>query len=150
VGAVPQARRRAAAAAAVGLLAVAGAVGVRQAYVEWPSRRATFDSFRGEDTLIGAAAARWDRYGAVSVNPGLGRSDTTIGTVRRYGLWPDAGEAGRPSASGRSFRIVRSAPAPCERQGDQPPGGPGRVVERIRDAFGREWAVVLGWRAGAR
>jgi hypothetical protein len=138
VGAAPAERRRAAAALAAGLLAVSGAIGARQAYVDWPARRATFDSFRGEDTLIGAAAARWDRYGSVSVASGLGRSDATIETVRRYGLWPDAGRRGAPPAGapGRTFQIVKLAPSGV--------AGAGRVVERIRDVFGREWAVVLG------
>ncbi|HEX4440533.1 MAG TPA: hypothetical protein VH854_10715 [Thermoanaerobaculia bacterium] len=135
VGAAPLARRRAAAAIAVALLALAGAVGVRQAYVAWPSRRATFDSFRGEDTLIGAAAARWDRYGAVSVAPGLGRSDATIETVRRWGLWPDG--AGAPDPSGPRRRTLRIVKTRASRAPDE------RVVESVRDAFGREWAVVL-------
>ena len=164
VGAAPESRRRAGAALAVGLLVLSGAVGARQAYRDWPSRRATFDSFRGEDTLIGAAAARWDRYGAVSVATGLGRSDATIETVRRYGLWPDAVRE-EPPANGappRSFRIVRSAdggagPAtatgepervepPGEHERVEPQGERERIVERIRDGFGREWAVVLGRR----
>ena len=156
VGAAPPALRRAAAALAAGLLAVSGAIGARQAYTEWPSRRATFDSFRGEDTLIGSAAARWDRYGAVSVAPGLGRSDATIETVRRWGLWPDRSTAPDPSGPRtRSFRIAKSdagierAEPSSERV--EPAGERERVVERVRDGFGREWAVVLGRRsAGAR
>jgi len=163
VGAAPASGRRAGAALAVGLLVLSGAVGARQAYRDWPSRRATFDSFRGEDTLIGAAAARWDRYGAVSVATGLGRSDATIETVRRYGLWPDAvREEPRANGAPRSFRIVRSAdggagPAaatgepervepPGEHERVEPQGERERIVERIRDGFGREWAVVLGRR----
>src|SRR5262249_50010155 len=57
IGAAPKARRRAAAALAVGLLAVSGAIGARQAYVEWPARPATFHSFPRQDPLLRAAAA---------------------------------------------------------------------------------------------
>ncbi|HEY6929251.1 MAG TPA: hypothetical protein VJA66_06210 [Thermoanaerobaculia bacterium] len=125
---------RAAALAAVGLLAASGALGVRDALLVWPYHRATFDSFHGEDTLMGIAAARWAPYGAVSVAPRLGRSDLTIDTVRRYRLgserWPDPA-SGRP----RAFRIAGA--------GTMPVGGE-RIVERVRDPWGREWSVILG------
>jgi hypothetical protein len=138
VGAVPAARRRAAAVASVGLLAASGLVGLRQALLDWPSRRATFDSFHGEDTLIGRAAARWDRYGSVRVASGLGRNDMTIDTVRRYRLDPDRDAAPRvatPEGSGRAFRVAAPGMAP---------GDDEHAVERVRDPWGREWAVVLG------
>jgi len=133
--------RRAAAIGAVGLLAASGAAGARDALLEWPERRSTFDSFHGEDTLIGRAAARWESYGTVGVEPRLGRSDATIDTVWRYRLIPGRGAAGsatlRPRASRtphRAFRIAgaRSLPAAGE-----------RLVERVADAWGRDWAVVL-------
>src|SRR5207244_929609 len=107
VGLAAASRRRAAALAAIGALAVAGAVGWREALLEWPSRRATFDSFRGEDTVIGRAAARWERYGRVAVEPGLGRSDLTIDTVRRYRLDSSPRPTGVPSGCrGCAFRLA--------------------------------------------
>ncbi len=142
IGLVPRSRRRAAALLAVGLFAVSGAQGARQALLLWPARRATFDSFHGEDTLIGRTAARWERQGPVAVAPDLGRSDLTIETVRRYRLDPAAGPAPlegsvRPA---KRFRIVepRVRPEIGERE-----------VERVDDAWGRSWAVVLGRKAGA-
>ncbi len=137
VALVRPSRRRAAALAAMGLLAASGLVGLRQALVDWPSRRATFDSFHGEDTLVGRAAARWGRYGAVAVAPGLGRSDTTIATVERYRLDTTPEPPPVAEAIPRSFRIVSPDAAPLE--GERP-------VERVRDAWGRERAVVLGRR----
>jgi hypothetical protein len=142
VGAAPSSRRRAAAFVSVGLLAASGLVGLRQALLDWPSRRATFDSFHGEDTLIGRAAARWDRYGNVRVAPALGRNDMTIETVRRYRLDPDR-RAGAPAAAskpaGRTFDVVAPGTAANEDE---------RAVERVRDPWGREWAVVLGKNGG--
>ena len=138
VGAFPIAARGPAAFAVVGLLAISGARGLRQAAVEWPSHPATFASFHGEDTLIGTAAARWKALGPVRVAPGLGRSDATIETVARYRL----GDRGRPVSpppalhdSARRFRIEPPAVVP-------EPGE--RIVERVRDPWGREWAIVLG------
>ena len=137
---VPPARRRAAAVAAIGLAAVSGVTGGRDAILRWPEHQATFDSFSGEDTLIGRAAARWERYGVVQVTDGLGRSDTTIDTVRRYRLDPflasgGGGSSGAAQRDSRVFRIVdpRARPREGERQ-----------VEVVRDGFGRDWAVVIG------
>ena len=135
----PPSRRRAASLACAGVLAAAGLVGLRQALVDWPSRRATFDSFHGEDTLIGRAAARWSAFGRVAIRPSLGRSDATIATVARYGL--DVVPPPAPAAASnpaRSFRIA----APGERPADGE-----RAVERVRDAWGRERALVLGRRS---
>ncbi|MGH9369827.1 MAG: hypothetical protein ACRD3M_19415 [Thermoanaerobaculia bacterium] len=139
IGLAPPPKARAATLAALGLLLIAGARGVREAAVLWPSRHATFDSFHGEDTLVGQAAARWQRYGSVAVEPGLGRSDSTIDTVRRYRLQagPVSGPGSGPltDRASRRFRVARggAGAAPGE-----------RVVERVRDAWGREWAIVLG------
>jgi hypothetical protein len=136
----PPAHRRAAEAAAIGLLAVSGVVGARDALLRWPDHRATFDSFHGEDTLLGRAAMRWDPYGKVRISPGLGRSEMTIDTVRRYRLTPEPDPA-RPAGAGererRAFRIARPL-APLN-EGE-------RVVERVRDGWGRDWAVVIGAR----
>ncbi|MEO8190475.1 MAG: glycosyltransferase family 39 protein, partial [Acidobacteriota bacterium] len=68
------AARRAIAMAAVGALAVSGALGARDALVEWPARRDTFDSFHGQDTLLGRAAARWESFGRVAVEEGTEHS----------------------------------------------------------------------------
>ncbi len=141
VGAVAASRRRAAALAGLGLLAASGVVGLRQAAVEWPAHRATFDSFRGEDTLIGRAAARWEPYGPIAVAAGLGRSDLTIDTVRRYRLdSADERAVSRapaaPTDPTRAFSIRITAPG-------TPPGAGERLVERVRDGWGRDWAVVL-------
>ena len=90
------------------------------------------------------AAARWERYGSVTVATGLGRSDLTIETVRRYRLSPDRGtgpsERAAPDFRGRRFRIAPAASAPDAGE---------RTVERVRDAWGREWALVFGRSAPA-
>ena len=128
----PERRRRAAALAAVGVLALSGAIGARDALVAWPSRPETFAGFHGQDTLVGRAAARWDRYGTVEVAPGLGHSPLTIGAVRRWRLDPD----GSPTpAAGRAFRIRIAPPSDGGEAGE-------RRVETVADGWGREWAAV--------
>lgn len=143
LAAMTPSRRPVAALAAVGLLAVAGALGARDALLRWPELRETFDGFHGPDTLIGRAAARWDEFGRVEVDGVLGHSPVTIGGVRRHRLDPDpplkplAGRA-------RHFHVAASGSTPAF---------PERVVECVRDTWGREWAVVLGARgteAGTR
>ncbi len=144
IGLAPPSGTRAAALAALGLLSIAGVRGAREASALWPSRQATFDSFHGEDTLIGRAAARWEHYGSVAVATGLGRSDLTIDTVRRYRLARDpAFGPASPSTTGRTTRRFRVAPA----AGLPAPGE--RAVERVQDAWGREWALVFGSSAPA-
>ena len=138
IGRARPGRRRAAALAAVGALAVGGALSSRDALVRWPAHRATFDGFHGQDTLIGRAAARWDAFGEVELAPGLGRSHLAIEAVRSYRLDPDASPSAQPLGSPRlRVRIAAAATAPL---------APERVVERVRDAFGREWARVLASR----
>jgi len=128
---------RAAAWSVVGFLAVAGVLGAREAVLLWPDRAATFASFHGEDTLIGMSAARWDLYGSVAVESRLGRNDLAIDTVRRYRL--DAGPDPHPVARrSREFRIARPGSGPAAGE---------RVVERVRDGWGRDRALVFG-RAG--
>ena len=95
----------------------------------------TFEAFAGQDYLIGRAAARWDDFGAVRLEDGLGFSPITIGTVFRHriGEPPANPRRDRP----RAFRVA-------------PPGAaaePGeRVVERVDDPWGRPRAVVFGRR----
>jgi hypothetical protein len=139
LGLAPVARRRAAALAAVGLVTISGALGARDALLRWPERPETFDGFFGQDTLLGRAIARWDHFGAVSVEPGVGYAPVTFETIRRYRLDPDgaklAGHAADSAA--RAFRVaVPGAPA---RAGE-------RRVERIADAWGRDWGWVYGRR----
>jgi hypothetical protein len=135
----PPGRRRPFAIALMGIVVVAGAIGARESLVDWGRARSTFEHISGEDTLLGRAAARWDRYGSVSVAKGLGHSPLAVAAVRRYRLDPDAAASEpTPGRGGRSFRI------------EPPSTGPGlheRVVERVRDGWGRDWAVVLGRRS---
>lgn len=135
VGRVRPDRRRVAALAAIGALAVAGALSARDALVRWPAHRATFDGFHGQDTLIGRAAARWDTFGQVQLEPGLGNSHLAIEAVRAYRLDPDSPPSVRSSVLPRlRARIVAA---------DAEPSSGERVVERVRDSFGRDWAKVL-------
>jgi hypothetical protein len=139
VGALEPRARRAGAAAVIGLLAVSGALAARDGLLEWPLRKETFDSFAAMDFLIGKAAARWEDFGEVQVSEGLGFSRVTIETVRRFriGVAP-------PSGRRRPYRAFRVTPPGIA-------GRPGeRVVERVRDGWGREWAVVSGEKLGGR
>jgi hypothetical protein len=135
VGAAPVGRRRPAALLAIGAIAISGALGARDALGVWPGRRETFDGFHGQDTLIGRAAARWEERGDLLVQPGLGHSDILIAAVRRYRLGASPPPARSLPPAVRRFRIVDPR-APLEK-GE-------RVVERIGDGWGRQWAVVLG------
>jgi Dolichyl-phosphate-mannose-protein mannosyltransferase len=136
----PAPRRRAAALAGLGLVALSGALGARDALLAWPQRRETFDGFHGQDTLLARAALRWERLGTATVSGALGHSPITIEGVRRFRLDPCPG----PEGSGRSIRssqrAFRIAPP------DTAPQSGERPVERLRDAWGREWAVVIGRR----
>jgi hypothetical protein len=131
-GAVPPGRRRAGALAAVGLLAVSGATGARDALLRWPDRRETFDGFHGQDTLLGRAQARWERYGAVSPDATLAHSPVLSDAIARFGLDPAASGSAGTAAGPRAFRVVRPANAAS-----------GRTVERIEDRWGRRWGVVV-------
>ncbi|MFN2386583.1 MAG: hypothetical protein ABR576_09920 [Thermoanaerobaculia bacterium] len=138
VGLVRGVSRRQAALAAVGLLAISFAAGARDALFRWGESRTTFDYFHGPDTLIARAALRWERYGRTEADPRLLHSTITYGAVRRHALDPDGptryGLGRAAPRSGRVFSIVSPAAQV---------GAPSRVVERVRDAWGREWAVVV-------
>ncbi len=140
VGLAPSTRRRATrpvALAAVGAIAVLGALGARDALLLWPERAETWVAFHGKDTEIGRAALRWDAYGRVEVPPGLGDSELTIGAVRDYALDPDRGARPEPPRAGSlSTRIARPGTEPDAAEGE-------RVVERVVDPWGKEWARVL-------
>ena len=141
-GLFPIRLRRAAALAALGLVLVNGALAVRDALLDWPARRETFDGFHGQDTLIARAALRWEAYGPVELEHGREHSPITVGAIRRYRLDPDPGPRPSPSPPprARSFRLAPPGDAPSEGE---------RAVEIVRDGFGRDWGVVLG-RGGAR
>ncbi|MGH9316213.1 MAG: glycosyltransferase family 39 protein [Thermoanaerobaculia bacterium] len=140
IGSVSGRGRRPAALLAVGLLAVQGTLGARDALLDWPERRETFEGFHGQDTLIGRAAARWEEYGEVSVEPDLGHSDVLISAVFRYRLASLPGPSAAGHATRRRFRVVAAQTWPARGE---------RQVERVRDGWGHEWAIVLG-RAEAR
>ena len=132
LGLVAPSSRRAAAIAAVGLIAVCGALSARDVLAEWPARRDTFDAFHGQDTLLARTALRWDRYGEVEVSPALGHSPLTIRAIRRYRLDPcDLGPQGKAGAL--RIRIVASGTGPDSGE---------RLVEKVRDSWGRDWASV--------
>jgi len=139
---VPLERRRSCATALVGIVALAGVIGARESLIDWADARSTFDHIFGQDTLIGRAAVRWDPYGSVSMAGGLGHSPLAVEAVRRFRLDPDAPAAQEaPGRAGRSFRVEPSSTA--ARPGE-------RVVEHVRDGWGRDWAVVLGRRVDTR
>jgi hypothetical protein len=137
--------RRAAALAAVGLLSVSAFLGARDALLRWGSSRETFDAYLGQSTLVGRAALRWQRYGRVDLDSRLYFSRSVVEVVRRFELDPDRRRAGQPlfpsrptaERSLRCFRITERSVAP--RQGE-------RRVEVIRDAWGRDHAVVMASR----
>ena len=143
VGLVPPSKRETArlvALAAVGAIAILGALGARDALLLWPERAETYVAFHGKDTGIGRAAVRWDAYGPLEIDPGLGDSELTIGAVRAYALDPDReARQGPDRGSLLKSRIVRPGTPPDAAQGE-------RVVERVVDAWGREWARVLSRR----
>ena len=136
VGRFPAAGRRAASVAAVGAVAIASALGARGALLRWPELSVTFDSFSGQDTLIGRACARWNAYGEVELSPRVGIFAPTISAVRRFHLDPDT----MPAPASRGGARYRVAPPRAEPESGE------RVIERVRDAWGREWAVVLARR----
>jgi hypothetical protein len=139
VGCFPNPRRRAAALAAIGLLAISGALASRDAILRWPDRRETFDGFHGSDTLIARAMVRWQRFGPVTAVSGIPYSPITVEAIRRYRLDPDQPIESARTASSRaaSFRLA-------------PPGAPPaageRLVEKVGDAWGREWGRIYGVR----
>ena len=140
VGLAAPAHRRAAAMAAVGIVAVTGAVGARDALPVWSAHPATFRGFHGQDTLIGRAAARWDKYGSVTIARGLAHSPIAVEEIRRYRLDPDTPRISPISDPRRRMRIA--PPGVATESGE-------RAVERIVDAWGKTWALVLATRAAS-
>jgi len=144
--AVPARRRRVCAIVLVGLLSISGALAARDALVVWPSHPATFVGCGGQDWLNGLSAARWERYGRVDLPEELLRVRLAVDPVRRYrldpfGSLPRNPEPERePAGTERLFRIAPPGTVPDRNE---------RVVERVRDGWGREWGIVLGQRSSA-
>ncbi|HTR02028.1 MAG TPA: hypothetical protein VMN82_02445, partial [Thermoanaerobaculia bacterium] len=135
LSAIRQPRRRLAAGLAVGALAISGALGARDALLVWPVHRATFDGFGGGDTLLGQAASRWDRYGTVRIDTSVEGSRVIVEAVRASRVAPfGAADVGPAKPLGASIRLVGPG---------VDPGVSERVVERIRDGWGREYGRVL-------
>jgi hypothetical protein len=138
IATAPEPRRRVAALLVTGAIAVASAAGTRDALVRWAESRTTFDDFWGEDTLLARAASRWDAYGSVGLDPQLGENPLTIAGARRYRLDPDRRQGAAASgAAEREFRIVAPGAPARDRE---------RLVERVGDPWGRDWAWVYGRR----
>ena len=135
LSAVPWHRRRAAAYAVMGGFAISGALGSRDALVVWPEHPATFAGFGGRDTLVGQAAARWDPYGSVKIDPSIVGDPAVIDNVRAFRLNADAGSENGPARPlALSVRIVPTGVHPAATE---------RLVERITDPWGRDWGSVL-------
>ena len=138
----PAGKRRPAAIVITGLVAIGSVAGARD-LLKWADSRATFDGFWGQDTLIARAAARWDAYGAVELDPALGKNPLTIRGVRRYRLdpSPNAFDSSPAAKRGplRKFHVI--APSEASRPGE-------RLLERVTDAWGREWGRVYGRSTG--
>ena len=142
---VPVPLRRVAGIAAVGLFLFSGGLATRDLYLRWGPMLEASEGYQGRDNLIARSVERWQSYGWVSVDPDLSsvlanRATVYLDALVRYQLAGGASAASGPGAeagaqSKRRFRIAPVGALP----------GPGeRLVERVRDGNGREWAVVLG------
>ena len=135
---VRRAARRLLAIAICGLLAAGSVLSVGGFFRDFAHPPGLDPS--GEETVVGRAALRWDRYGTVEVDPALLHFRGMVSAIRRYRLDPD--DRGSPphlpgaSATNREFRIVR--PGTMLREGE-------RAVELVRNR-GQTLAVVVGKR----
>jgi len=143
----PTRLRRAAGIAAVGLFLISGALAARDLYLRWGPMLEVSEGYQGRDNLLARAAQRWQRYGWVSVDPGLSSVlangiPVYLDALVRYQL---AGGGSRPSGPGaeagtqskRRFRLALVGTLPSASE---------RLVERVRDGNGKEWALVFGGR----
>ena len=136
----PEPRRRAALLLAAGALAVAGALGARDALERWPYARETFHAFSGRDTLLGRSTLRWSRFGTVAIAADLPLDRNLARRIVEDRVVPRAERSrgaidGSPAAAPRRlFRLQRA---------DAPPPAGARVVERVVDAWGRARGVVV-------
>ena len=140
IGSVPGRLRRAAALAAVGALLVSGAISAGDLQ-RWDRDRGMYVAIVGQHTSVAWASLRWEPYGEVRLEDSPLYAPPTIDVIRRFRIVPRR-EAERPPPAGRRERCFRIAP-PGTR-----PRPAERVVERVRDAWGEDWAVVLGGRSG--
>jgi hypothetical protein len=138
--------RRAAAIAMVGLFAVSGALAARDVFLRWGPALEASEGYQGRDNLVARAILRWQPYGPVEEDPGLARilangTNLYVRLLVRYGLDASGSAPAVPSAGAvaRNPRKFRVALAGAE------PGSGERVVERLRDGSGRDWAVVYGF-----
>jgi hypothetical protein len=136
--------RRAAAFLVIGCLAVSGFLGARDALLRWADSPRIFREFEGEHTLFGRAMLRWERYGRVWIDRDLGHSPMTIQAIHDFRLDPDeprqravffSSRTRDPRDGERCFQIL-----PPQASGN----AAARLVERIRDPGGKEWALVWG------
>jgi hypothetical protein len=133
----PLSARRTWAVAVAGCVLVASGWGVHE-FLAWSRARDTFDGFHGQDTIVGRAALRWDAYGRVRIDSRVPHDPVTVYVIRRYRLDPDdrggRSDFWKDRPGGRALRIAPPATPPQDGE---------RVVEKLRDAWGREWGVVL-------
>ena len=137
--------RRAAGIAVVGLFAVSGALAARDLFLRWGPMLETSEGYQGRDNLIARAVLRWMSYGRVEVDPRLtgvlaGGTTVFLEALVRYRMGGGGSPAPADGAGPRSRRIFRVAPA------STPPAPQERVLERVRDGTGKEFALVLGRR----
>ncbi len=145
---LPEARRRLGALAVIGLVAILGALGARDALLRWPERQETFDGFHGQDTLLARTLLRWEPYGRVEFVPGLEHSRITVDGIVRYRLDPEELERrsqvarAEPIGTGaeRSFRLMPPGLSAAAGEG---------LVEQVQDAWGRTWGLVLARRVSS-
>ena len=136
-------RRRPAALVGAGAIAVAGALGARDAVLVWPEARSTFTHFRGCGTLLGEAGSRWGRYGPTEIDPAPSDDFRIASIVQRYALVrppgpPPAGRLLRPSTFGVAPEVPTTL-APGE-----------RVVERVVAPWCAPCGVVVRRPNGGR
>jgi hypothetical protein len=135
---VRRAARPLLAIAVAGLLAAGSILSARDFFRDFGGSPGLDPS--GEDTVVGRAAVRWQRYGTVEVDPALIHFRGMVSAIRRYRLDPD--DRGLPphlpvtSPTNREFRVV--PPGAILREGE-------RAVELVRNGE-RMLAVVVGKR----
>jgi hypothetical protein len=142
IGAARASWRRPAALLAFGALGVSGARSIGE-LERWDTEHEVYVHFVGQHTTVGRAAARWEAYGPVELEVSRLYAPLTIDVIRRHRIFPRAeipSDAPPGPRGPRRFRV--SEPETRPRPGE-------RVVERVRDPWGRDWAVVLGRLDGA-
>jgi len=142
VGMVPAGRRRLAAIAALGLLAVGSVLGAREALFDWGESRRTLGMYSSGTTLIARAELRWRHFGQVRLDADVPDVPKVEAAILAHGLDPDFARDQHlfPSADAapkkRCIRIASSTTAAAARSGE-------RVVEILQDGWGTEYGAVL-------